>query len=111
MFDPNKPAETKGGYKARFLGRINNDAHPLVFSIDNGTNEAVETYTEDGFYNYDKYKHAYDLKNIPEKHVYYLNVYGDLSCTLFELKEEADKRNYNRIACIRIEFEDGQFDE
>ena len=64
---------------------------------------------------------AIDLSNLPEfqpvkKYVKYLNVYRDGSNDVIfaehETKEIADNQaRSERIACIRVEFEEGRFDD
>lgn len=113
MFDYTKPARTKGRKRtARFLGKINNDEYPLAFALYNSAgNEMVEMYSLNGEYISDESVNL-DLENIPEKHVYYLNVYENGISCLNESRKRADfDAGEKRIACIRVEFENGQFDE
>lgn len=53
------------------------------------------------------------LPTKPPKRVVWLNVYYDGSASAFPSREEADASTFKdaRIACIRVEFEEGQFDE
>jgi len=56
--------------------------------------------------------HENDLENVPEKKVMYVNVYMDGSSRVCDLKEEVIKLQSEKcIACIRIEYTEGQFDE
>lgn len=54
--------------------------------------------------------HSGHLINRPEKHVLWLNVYKDGCCSdVHNTRKDADKKaSYNRIACVRIEFEEGE---
>ena len=60
-------------------------------------------------------KEPVTLENVPEKHVRYLNVYtyGDGEIPrLKESRARADAVAGNgRIACVRVEFEEGQYDD
>lgn len=60
-------------------------------------------------------KEPVTLENVPEKHVRYFNVYARGYCGVSRLKEsraEADAVAGNgRIACVRVEFEEGQYDD
>lgn len=114
MFDYTKPARTKEGREARFIGKIENKTYPLVFAVkDFDGIEVADTYTLDGGYNHTGIKTCDDLENIPEKHVRYINVYSlDNTFVVKRTREEADEdADEDRTACIRVEFEDGQFDE
>ena len=60
-------------------------------------------------------KEPVTLENVPEKHVRYFNVYiyGDTEVSrLKESRARADAVASNgRIACVRVEFEEGQYDD
>ena len=60
-------------------------------------------------------KEPVTLENVPEKHVRYFNVYtcGDGEVSRFnESRARADAVAGNgRIACVRVEFEEGQYDD
>lgn len=50
----------------------------------------------------------HDLENIPDKIVQYVNFYPNYSIS----RKEADKMcRAGRIACVRVEYDEGQFDE
>lgn len=90
-----------GNYPARLVGEINDDEHPYVVAIDYGGYEDISVSNE--------YGQMYDwnglLTNAPQKHVKWVNVYPTTHAT----REEADKRALpSRIACVRIEFEEGE---
>lgn len=60
-------------------------------------------------------KEPVTLENVPEKHVRYFNVYktpdGEMSW-LKESRARADAVAVNgRIACVRVELEEGQYDD
>lgn len=60
-------------------------------------------------------KEPVTLENVPEKHVRYFNVYTYGDGKISRLKESramADAVAGNgRIACVRVEFEEGQYDD
>lgn len=57
------------------------------------------------------------LVNVPEKRVGYLNIYGDsyppaAVTVMHDSKLAADCAGYRgRTACIRVEYEEGQYDD
>jgi hypothetical protein len=52
------------------------------------------------------------IENVPEKTVKYLNMFSDGSYCIHITKDIADKfAGPNRLSCLRIEYEEGQFDE
>ena len=66
---------------------------------------------------WDEYGHHYidsyfNIENVQEKTVKYLNMFSDGSYCIHITKDIADKfAGPNRLSCIRIEYEEGQFDE
>ena len=50
---------------------------------------------------------------VSKRKVGYINIYGDwdIKPMFFENRDEADKHSHHRIACIRVEYEEGQFDD
>ena len=115
-FDHTKPARTNDGLEARFLGKIKDEKYPLAYAVAGvyGQEEVI-IYTLDGKYSTGKVSEL-DLENIPEKHVYYLNVETSdgvkLTGEFYKSSTEAsDEASEFRTECIRVEFEDGQFDE
>ena len=64
-----------------------------------------------GEYGDEGQEHDMDLVEIPKLQIRYLNIYKDRS-SIYGSRKEADRQSGNsRVACIRIEFRDGQFDE
>ena len=60
-------------------------------------------------------KEPVTLENVPEKHVRYFNVYIYGDCEVSRLKESRARADAvagnGRIACVRVEFEEGQYDD
>ena len=114
-FDPTKPVQTRDGRKARRADvNLENKIYPLCFIIEKQRGiEEPETYTEQGKFYSDGGFSVLDLINIPEKHVRYMSIYNkDDSSVLYKSRKQADSNaGEGRSACIRIEYEDGQFDE
>ena len=117
MFDPTKPVQRRDGAKARIICTDRDyNIYTIVALI--GDSQEPEEFTAKGNYSYrdemHDFKNDYDLINIPEKHVRYINIY-DYDGTIFyshKSKEEADnKQERGRLACIRVDFKEGQFDE
>ena len=55
---------------------------------------------------------ARDLVKVKPKRVLWLNVYPDGDSSSHESREDADSRSLDgRIACLKIEFAEGQFDD
>ena len=119
--DLSKPVQTRGGRKVHILcadinAVIGEPVYLPVIGIMPGTMEIGR---------WDKNGHASsgldskdDLINVPEKYVKYTNIIRNQDGTLsigiglFDSIVRADSCAHNeRIARIRIEFEEGQFDE
>ena len=109
--DWNKPLQTQSGRPARLLGTLAGTApydyrHAVAVTNRAGNRETILMYTDDGLQPDDNLC----LVNTPQKHVRWVNVYLDQrEIRLHTTKEHADESAaHGRIACIRIEFEDGE---
>jgi len=117
-FDPTKPCRTRSGAPARILD-INlrtREGTLIVAAIDVGNDEEVAfTFRPDGRYLDDGRTSTNDLVNVPEKHVRWINVFNTNSFHArrsdADIAAKNESRYRIRIARIRIEFEEGQFDE
>ena len=120
--DLTKPVQTRDGRKVRVLATDRKGAayYPVLGLLTQADGEeTVESWTLVGeFYSGDT--DEADLVNVPEKIVGYLNVYGtrsqygQTSYRLYDSRAIADAEADDmrgRIACIRVEFEEGRFDE
>ena len=121
VLDLNKPVQTRDGRKVRVLATDRKGAHYPVLGLltQADDEETVESWTLAGeFYSGDT--DEADLVNVPEKIVGYLNVYGtrsqygQTSYRLYDSRAIADAEADDmrgRIACIRVECEEGRFDD
>ena len=113
-FDPTKPVQTRDGRKARIIATDASDPHfPIVALLtQKAGGERPERYTFAGRYYFgDDILRPTDLVNVPpEKYVRWLNLYARPGLFTNHIsREEADKHaRPDRIACIRIEFEEGE---
>ena len=107
-FDPTKPVKGNDNQLAEIIytsdeflvALIGGRRVPIKFDLDGKSMEPKYEYLS--------------LINIPEKHVRYINIYDDHESALYESRKNADNgkaKFQDRIACIRIEYEDGQFDD
>lgn len=114
MLDLKKPVQTRSGQSVRILTTDRQGEYPVVGLISYASGEErVETWALDGR----NYKlglpDSMDLVNTPPpKRVVYLNDYPDRVPVLHVDRSRADAMaGPDRSARIRVEFEDGQFDE
>tara|TARA_R110000822_G_scaffold301108_1_gene424778 strand:- start:5487 stop:5840 length:354 start_codon:yes stop_codon:yes gene_type:complete len=110
--DFTKPVQTKCGQPVEIISTTARGAFPIVGYI--GDFVEIQRWDSKGI------KFGYgdggDLENIleytQEKKVMYVNVYMDGSSRVCDLKEEAIKLQSEKcIACVRVEYTEGQFDE
>ena len=112
-FDPNKPVQFRHApEKVRILETDLKSELPIVISITNksGT-ETVGLRRADGRIHL-KAESPYDLVNVPEKREGWANIYNlaqQSYSVLYPTREEADRNAVSvRIACVRIEYTDGE---
>lgn len=111
--DWTKPIETVDGHSARVLATDLDSSFPVAVAVRNGGNdhETVLLLHSDGSYTKGK---PPTIRNVPpDPIVRYLNVYRDGSINCVGHKSRADADDYKgqgRIACVRVEFKEGQFD-
>lgn len=115
MFNPNKPVMVENDKIVREVEILATDIDsrfPIVAKVTlfNGV-KAIRRYTLEG-----EEEHGNNgldnLINIPETHVRYFNVYEDsISPPHFTRSGADDGYSKGRIACIRVEFKEGQYDE
>lgn len=114
--DLTKPVQTRDGRSVRIIEtnfKGYSDTLTIVAIVWDSTvnQEVIHLYTPDGKTNNNS---KWDLINIPEKHTRWINIFPTgHNSENYKTKEEAD-RIYNgvniskRIACIKIEFEEGE---
>ena len=112
MIDINKKYRYRNGEEARILcvDLIGRGLHCVV-SCDNVGN--LFTQTINGNYMLGRGEHDYDLIEVKEKKVLWLNVYPDLEDVYaHESMESADgDPKKDRVARIKVCYEEGQFDD
>ena len=120
--DWNKPLQTKEGEQARLLGIVNSSSPRLTHIVAvkdavDGT-EYVFSYNKSGeCFEDGEHTTELDLVNTPQKHVLWLNCYSGTGGTVrhadwHDSREDADHWGAascnRRIACIKVEFEEGE---
>lgn len=112
--DLTKPVQTKAQRPVRILSTEGKEPYPIVGYI--GDSPRPTAWTQEGKCHNDA--PVANLENVPPaRHVGYVNVYQDGQAQGYKLKrtrEEADQLTPNtakRIACVRIEYTEGQFDD
>lgn len=116
MLDLTKPVQTRDGRAVRILATdVADSDYPIVAATQyEPEDEIVETFTREGHLllrpGVDTTS-GNDLINVPEKRVLWLNIY-DGSYPSHDTYEEAERSACSsRIACVRVEYEIGQFDK
>lgn len=86
-------------------------AYPVIGVCEEGGD--IDIYTPDGQRWNDSISGGDLLREVKEKKVLYLNLYpNNTTIGVYLSKQKADKRASNfRTARIRVEYEEGQFDE
>lgn len=113
MIDFTTLVTTRNGKSVRILCTDGPGIQPVIGIIDGFIGPSF--WTLDGLYLEKSYNQLsdFDLINPPQKEVRYVNVYppDEFSRTYFTRQDADTLANNKRIACIRIEFTPGQFDE
>lgn len=117
-FDPTKPVKTRDGRPARIICTdARNRVYPVIALVVTDGNERPEMFTHRGkFYEGLAGNDPKDLINIPVKREGWINIFPNLTfppnvvaCTshAFDSEKEADDHaTGDRVACIRIEWEE-----
>ncbi len=113
MIDIKKKWGTRSGLDVCLVSDKGHPDWPIVGFIGNG--QQPYSWKQDGSYHEIRGEsHDFDLVEVKEKKVMYVNVYEDGSICGYESQNGAwkDRQQKNgRISCIRVEYEEGQFDE
>lgn len=112
-----KKYRTRGGDEVEVLRtNINSDDSVVgVITFKEAGDQSIATFKESGSY-LESEAHRFDLiSEVKPKRVVWLNVYPGGHAYWHSSRVEAEKGAgagaHRRIACIRVEFEEGQFDE
>lgn len=111
MIDIKKKYKTRSGLDVRFVSDQGPQDWPIIGFI--GDDSKPYTWKQDGAFQ-PRGQHKYDLIEVKEKKVIYVNVYEDSSICGYKSEPDAwnDRNQKNgRIACVRVEYEEDQFDE
>ena len=110
MIDITKKYKTKDGKDVILISDNGRGEYPIIGFIHD--DEYVKTWTKDGVFNIGVILNHLDIVEVKEKKVSYLNLHSNGSGIVYPSREQADQYNScTRIACIRVEYEEGQFDE
>jgi len=119
MLDLSKPVETRSGRKVRILCTDAKDDYPVVGLVQNTAHdgEYVERWSLTGQYHLSK-GNPLDLVNVAVEHTVWINIYSDDN-ELHKHTSAAKARHWGtnnlgeelRIACKKITYKEGEFDE
>ena len=115
-FDPTKPVQLRDGRPARVYATDAEGDYPIhgAYQGYDGT-WIVGAWCTNGLCALEQImdrNERFDLVNVPEKIVQYLNVYPSNDGYAYPTREQADRAaTKGRIACPRVEFGTGQFDD
>jgi len=104
--DITKKYKTRDGQDFTPLSDKGRGNYPIIGFI--GSAKVIQRWSKDGRFVGWPQEHHFDLVEVKEKKVAYLNVYPDSHRSRNIADAYAAE---NRIACVRIEYEEGQFDE
>lgn len=119
MIDWEQPIESLDGKKAKFVGMLDCGEQRYVVGI-NRWHKPPENALQyqllvavDNEGRSSKSDRVPCIRNKPKLHATYLNCYGDeIQAFSFIDRSEADESaDPDRTACIRVEWEDGQYDD
>lgn len=107
--------QTRDGRKARIICDDRKNERPLIALIDDpDVGETGDYYYADGRAHKDGSTRSYDIVPAPRKRTVWINMYGETEA-IFGTRAQADRSDAmhisKRIARIRVELEEGCFDE
>ncbi len=109
--DFTKPVQTIDGQPVEIITTKGRDKkYPVIGYI--GNSSTFHGFTLHGEYIEDE-ENKLNLMNVPEKKTMYLNVYeSGNSMVTHGTRDKADEHaSVGRIACVKVEYTEGQFDE
>jgi len=111
MIEINKKYRYRNGEPARII--CVDRPHEKFKVISMSDSGRLEFHDEDGLCDFSNFNHLYDLIEVKNKKVLWLNVYHDLEDVYAHermISADYDPKE-NRISRIKVEYEEGQFDE
>lgn len=116
--DLTAPVQTREGNSVRILATNRKGRYPVVGLVLVGDREDLSSWTDDGR-PHERIAEELpgDLVNVPQQRTVWVNVYGGkigMSTLAHPSREAAEKAaidSSTRIACIRVTYTEGQFDE
>lgn len=108
MIDPAKTYRTRDGREVRIYAVDGEGVYPVHGSILEDGLWCPNQWKPDGNFTLSGGSHPSDLIEVKHKHVWWVNMYSNQAVGYFS-KEKADlMASASRLACIRIEFEEGE---
>jgi hypothetical protein len=111
IFDKDLPCRTRNGAEVIILTTKARGDYPIVGHI--GDSIELVSWTAEGKYviNSNILEYLKDLVNIPRVIKGYMNVYSSYNSPLYACRVGADfATGADRVACIYVEYEEGQYD-
>lgn len=109
MIDIKKKYKTRSGFDVRLVSDQGHPNWPIVGYV----NDCIEPvcWDSDGLYVGTSVPDDYDLVEVKEKKVMYVNVYEDVRRVHTTKKQAINSQEEGIISRIRVEYEEGQFDD
>lgn len=114
MIDFTKPVQTKDGREVVIhTTKGVSTQYPIVGEYRTWDGRWLrEAWTSSGTYGMSGKETIMDLINVPEKRVMYVNVYDPAIWGCHNSREDADQKALEgRLACVRVEYTEGQLDD
>lgn len=109
MIDISKPVKTRDGQPVTILIDKARGQYPLIGYV--GESDIVRFWTADGKYYENGQESRFDLV---QSNVFWVNIYPTSMFGLADIHASREKADSvaapGRIACVRVEFVEGQFD-
>ena len=107
--DLTKPLQTRSGDHAELVYNGLSEPFPLAVVVHrNDGTRIMRTYRLDGVYYPDENSPS-NLMNVPVRGECWANIYPAGTPAAHSTREQADKHaGHDRIACVRVEYEEGE---
>ena len=109
MIDINKKYRYRNGEEARII--CIDRPHEKFKVISMSYSGILEFHDEAGLCDFSNFNHLYDLIEVKEKKITWVGIDDEVYCDFWRTKDAAYKNKNNNIAIIKIEYEEGQFDD